>query len=125
MNKEEHIFLTYSDEEKLPYACAYLRKIYSSLQGLQLHFKKNDIMQSVDFVIQRQNKGITNCAVGKVRSGEIISAEHVRELNNYAGFFENSHFASIDKIFMVHVCCDISGVPEDFKIIYLNNTPNN
>jgi len=119
MEKANSLYITYREEDMLPYAYAYLNNNYPLLKKLNVYLKY-DYEIFPDVLIEHIENDFTNSMAIKVKSSEIITEDHIQEFKNYSDIpLLNKSTSRIEKIFMVASSCDTSRVPEEIKVMYL------
>jgi hypothetical protein len=120
MGSPDHMILSYSKEEMLPYAFAYLKKDYPSWEGWKLQYNNNEETESVspDFILERYHEGFIHKIVVVVKLAERIIPSDVANIKLFAKILRRQK-CLVEKIMIVPAFCDTSKVPEDIKIIYL------
>jgi hypothetical protein len=122
MDNKNQIFLTYRDEEKLPYVKAYMKKYISFLNELDIQYHKrgNEFTPSY-FVVERYKGNMGYRSVIDVKLFGKITSECIFELNHYANILSTGNELITERIFIVSRNCSTMFVPLNFKIICLDN----
>jgi hypothetical protein len=119
MNAGSKLYVHYKEEEMLPYAFCYLHELYPKRNGWDLNFLRDDQLSFPDFVIERVSECMVTRIVVMVRMHKRITEYHISEMLKYEKIIRVESNYKIEKVLIVPTGCDVSNVPENFKIIFL------
>ena len=118
MEKNNQIYLTYWDDEKLPYVIAFMKKNIPNLREFDIQYKRVDKI-SPYFIIEWHSENMKHRSIIDIRLSGHITPMCVADLNHYANIFTGDD-SIIERIFIVSNDCNTSLIPLNFKTVSLN-----
>jgi hypothetical protein len=120
MEGQEKFYVYYREEQMLPYAFCCLHELYPKWKGWDMSFMRDEQFSYPDFVIERVTGRIVTRVIAMVRMRKKNSEYHIDEMKKYEIMIKGKKHFEIEKVLIVPTGCNVSNVPDDFKIIFLN-----
>jgi len=115
-----HIYLTYSDSEKLPYVTAFIEINMPGIKASEIIYKKVNELIGPYFIMEynKEDKSYRS-VMDIILSGE-IKPDSIAEMNNLANLLSLGNNIETERILLVYPGCNTSFVPLNFKTICLD-----